>query len=83
MVRSENSQMQRTGLEHFLKWLWPVVIIAWIPVVLLLWWRLHEAQTFAQSLQLSRRLEYVGLFGTLWTIAGARCRAWLKKRRTS
>jgi hypothetical protein len=82
MVRSGNTPMTGVQRSVNLSWLWLAGLVVWCPMVLLLWWHLYEAQTFAQASLFSTRLAFVSTFGIFWSIAGARWQARLKKTRT-
>ena len=68
--------------KYFLKGLWTLGLLVWLPVVAILLWRLPNAQSFAQASFYSTRLMYVSLFGVLWGIAAAIARAHSRKTRS-
>jgi len=70
--------MPKSGIEQSVKLLWSVGLVVWCPMVLLLWLRLYEAQTFAQASLGTRRLEFVAAIGMFWSLAGS---LWLARLR--
>jgi hypothetical protein len=70
--------MPKPGIGQSVKLLWYVGIVAWCPMVLLLWLRLYEAQTFAQASLGSRRLTFVAVIGMFWLLTGS---LWLARLR--
>jgi hypothetical protein len=67
-----------TGTEKTVVLLYFIGTCVWCPMMLVLWWRGHETQTFAPASLNSTRLLCVSSFGVLWSIAGA---VWLAKLR--
>ena len=67
-----------TGIEKSVVLLYFIGTCIWCPMVLVLWWHGHEAQTFAQASLNSTRLLYLSGTGILWSLVGA---VWLAKLR--
>jgi hypothetical protein len=70
--------MSKTGIEKSVMLVWFMGTCVWCPILLVLWWHGHEAQTFAQASLNSTRLLCVSGIGVLWSLAGA---VWLAKLR--
>jgi hypothetical protein len=70
--------MSKTNIEKSAKLSWYVGSGVWCLMIALLWWHLHEAQTFAQASLRSTRLISVCAITLFWSTAGA---AWLKQLR--
>ena len=67
-----------TGIEKTVILLYFMGTCVWCPMVLVLWWHGHEAQTVAQASLNSTRLLFAIGIGIFWSLAGA---VWLAKLR--
>jgi hypothetical protein len=72
--------MSKTGMEKTVIFFYFIGTCIWCPILLLLWWRGHEALTFAEASRNSTRLLCVSSTGVLWSIAGA---VWLAKLKNT
>jgi hypothetical protein len=67
-----------TGIEKTVILLYFMGTCVWCPMVLVLWWHGHEAQTVAQASLYSTWLLFASGIGIFWSLAGA---VWLAKLR--
>jgi hypothetical protein len=70
--------MSKNAIERSVKLVWVAGNCVWCPLVLFLWWRGYEAQTFAEASLNITRLGMVAGIGACWSVAG---RVWLAKIR--
>jgi hypothetical protein len=77
MMSFENSPPPRTDTKYLVKWLCFLGGAAWWLILLLQFWHLYNAQTFAQASLFSGRIISISGFGILLSMLGAR---WQRRR---